>query len=75
MRFHVPSVLLGFIAAVGLVFLLGADRPYEPEFGRFDLEATANHVFVIDRTNGKVWEKYVTESNGQSDQDFALPKN
>ena len=73
MRFHFSSVLLGFASAVGLLMLLGAGRPVE-EFGRFDLEATSNHVFVIDRTTGKVWEKYVTEGGGQSDQDFALPK-
>lgn len=75
MRFHFPSVLLGFVSAIGLLAMLGANHPADQGLGRFDLQATANHVFVIDRNTGKVWEKFVTDNSGQSDQDFALPKN
>ena len=74
MRFHLPSVFLGCIAATALIATLGADHPSFPTYGRFELEATTNRVFVLDRYTGKVWEKFVSDGSGQSDQDFALPK-
>lgn len=76
MRIHWPSLIAGLSAAVCFVVLLGADRPRTGQLdtGRFELEATTNHVFVLDRYTGKVWQRFVTDGSGQSDQDFALPK-
>jgi len=73
MRFHFPSLLVGSLAALAFVSFMAADRPSIP-LGRFELEATPNHVFILDRDTGRVWQKYVTVDSGQSDQDFALPK-
>ncbi len=76
MRIHWPSLITGVFAALSLAAFLGADRPAagQLEFGRFDLEATSNHVFVLDRHTGKVWEKFLTDGSGQSDQNFSHPK-
>lgn len=75
MRYHLPSIFFGFISAIALAVLLGANHSQSSvELRRFELEATSNHVFVLDRFTGKVWQKFVTEGSGQSDQDFALPK-
>lgn len=73
MRLHLPSLLTGIAATASLIALLAADRP-TPLLGRFELEATPSHVFVLDRNTGKVWQKFVTDGAGQTDQDFALPK-
>ena len=73
MRFHLPSLAVGVVASVFLAVLLAADQP-QYLGGRFQLEATPNHVFVLDRQTGRVWQKFVTDGAGQSDQDFALPK-
>ena len=73
MRIHLPSLLAGIAAAFALASLLAADRP-AVRMGRFELEATPNHVFVLDTDTGRVWQKFVTDNTGQSDQDFALPK-
>lgn len=76
MRIHWPSLITGLFAMLSLFAFLGADRPQGGYAvpGRFELEATTNHVFVLDRYTGKVWQKFVTDGSGQSDQDFALPK-
>ena len=73
MRIHFPSLACGFLAMLSLVLFAAAERP-QVTLGRFELEATQNHVFVLDRDTGKVWQKYVSNDSGQSDQDFALPK-
>ena len=73
MRFHAPSLFVGIVAALAFASFIAADRPSE-SFGRFELEATPNHVFVLDRDTGRVWQKYITTDSGQSDQNFALPK-
>lgn len=73
MRMHIPSLLFGTLAAICLATLLAADHTNN-EPGRFELEATPNHVFVLDRHTGRVWQKFVTDGAGQSDQDFSLPK-
>lgn len=73
MRFHFPSLVFGMMTAALIASLLGADHPFEG-FPRFDLEATDNHVFVLDRETGRVWEKFLPTDAGQTDQDFALPK-
>jgi len=73
MRIHFPSLATGAFVILSVVLFAAAQRPptIEP---RFELEATTNHVFVLDRDTGRVWQKYVTNDSGQSDQDFALPK-
>lgn len=72
MRFHFPSLLTGILAALVFASFIAADRPSVP-LGRFDMEATPNHVFVLDRDTGRVWQKHVANDNG-TDQDFALTK-
>ena len=76
MRIHFPSLAAGLVAAVCFTVFLGADRPamQTMDLRRFELEATPNHVFVLDRFTGKVWQKFVTDGSGQSDQDFSHPK-
>ena len=73
MRCHLPSLALGVVAALILGTLLAADRPPLP-WGRFDIEATSHHIFVLDTETGKVWQKFVPEDSGQTDPDFAQPK-
>ena len=73
MRIHFPSLATGAFVVLSVVLFAAAQRPVSTE-SRFELEATSNHVFVLDRFTGKVWQKFVTEGSGQSDQDFALPK-
>ena len=73
MRCHLPSLAMGVFATLTLGTLLAADRtPFH--WGRFDIEATSHHVFVLDTETGKVWQKYVPENSGQTDPDFANPK-
>jgi hypothetical protein len=73
MRIHAPSLVVGLFATLFLVIFAAAQRP-PVTMGRFELEATPNHVFVLDRDTGRVWQKFVTNDTGQSDQDFAQPK-
>ncbi len=73
MRCHLPSLAMGVVAALMLGTLLAADRP-PLNWGRFDIEATNHHVFVLDTKTGKVWQKYVPENSGQTDADFSNPK-
>lgn len=73
MRFHLPSLFIGVIAAISFACFVAADRPTLSS-GRFALQATPNHVFILDTDTGKVWQKYVTDNSGQTDQDFSLPK-
>lgn len=73
MRIHFPSLVTGFLAMLSLLLFVAAQRPPATE-GRFELEATPNHVFVLDRDTGKVWQKFLSTDSGQSDQDFTLPK-
>ena len=73
MRFHFPSLATGAFLVLSIVIFAAAQRPATLE-PRFELEATPNHVFVLDRDTGRVWQKFVTDDSGQSDQDFALPK-
>ncbi len=73
MRIHIPSFATGLLATLSFVFFIAAERP-TMTMGRYELEATTSHVFVLDRDTGRVWQKFVTEGSGQTDQDFALPK-
>ena len=73
MKIHFLSLVTGIAAAVCLTVFMAADRPaFDP--ARFELEATQNHVFVLDRYSGRVWQKFVSEGSGQTDQDFSQPK-
>lgn len=74
MRIHFPSLTIGFLTLLSLVLFVAAQRPDIAAPGRFQLEATQNYVFVLDRDTGKVWQKYLSNDAGQIDQDFALPK-
>ena len=74
MRIHLPSFVTGLLATLSVVFFIAAQRP-SVTLGRYELEATTNHVFVLDRDTGRVWQKFVTENSGHTDQDFSLPKN
>ena len=73
MRCHLPSLAMGVVAAFMLGTLLAANGP-SLHWGRFDIEATNHHVFVLDTETGKVWQKYVPENSGQTDPDFSSPK-
>lgn len=73
MRIHMPSLCVGVISAVILGSLMAADHAASYS-GRFAIEAVPNHVFVLDRETGRVWEKYVPDTSGSSDPDFAQPK-
>lgn len=73
MRLNITSLVVGFFSALSLIAFLGADHVNYPN-ARFELEATDNHVFVLDVHTGKVWQKFVTDGAGQTDQDFAQPK-
>ncbi len=73
MRIHFPSLATGAFVVLSVVLFAAAQRPVSTE-SRFELEATPNHVFVLDRDTGRVWQKFVSDDSGQSDQDFALPK-
>lgn len=73
MRCHLPSLALGVVAAILLGTLIAAGRPPLP-CGRFAIEATHDHVFVLDTESGKVWQKFIPENAGQTDPDFAHPK-
>ncbi len=74
MRIHAPSLFAGIVAALCLAAFLAADRPTNYE-RKYQLEATNHHIFVLDRETGRVWQKYVTDNSGHTDQDFAMPKN
>lgn len=74
MRFHFPSMLVGLGVAFSLVCFVAAQRAAVGGNGRFGLQATENHVFIIDTDTGRVWQKFVTDGSGQTDQDFSLPK-
>ena len=73
MRVHFPSLSVGVLFSIGLAILLAADHPLNT-LGRFDIKATESHVFVLDRETGRVWQKFLTTSSGQSDPDFAQAK-
>jgi hypothetical protein len=73
MRLHLPSALIGGLFALFMGVLLAADRPAF-YLGRFALEATESNVFVLDTETGRVWQKFVSGSSGQTDPDFAQPK-
>lgn len=73
MRMHFPSLALGATVAAAVFLLLGAQRP-PTTMGRYELEANQNHVFVLDRDTGRVWEKFVADDSGHTDQDFSQPK-
>ena len=73
MKPHFPSLIGGIALAVVFSAITGATYT-DIDPARFQLEATTNRVFVLDRYTGRVWEKFVTDGSGQTDQGFSQPK-
>lgn len=73
MRIHFPSLVAGVLLAGSFAMFMAADRPVF-DMGRYDLQTNEHRAFVIDRQTGKVWMKYVTANNVETDHDFSQAK-
>lgn len=73
MKIDLKSLAVGIVVGVALACALGA-AAVQGEVGRFQIFGNENHVYILETTTGRVWEKYVTASQGGTSSDFAKPK-
>ena len=73
MKIDLKSLAVGMVVGVALAFTLGAVAT-QGEVGRYQIFGNENHIFVLETTTGRVWEKFVTSSQGETSRDFAGPK-
>jgi hypothetical protein len=72
--FDFKSLATGVILAALVLLALGASLNNPPQPGRFQIETTGSHVFVIDTATGQVWGKYVIPRRDAKDEEFMKPK-
>jgi hypothetical protein len=72
--FDPKSALMGVVGTVVIACVCGAMSPAGPDVGRFQIETSVQHAFVLDTTTGEVWEKYLPPNRGQMTKDFNRSK-
>jgi len=73
-RLDFKSLATGAVLTVLVLFALGASLNDSPQPGRFQVETTASHVFVIDTAMGQVWGKYVIPRRDAKGEEFLEPR-
>jgi len=74
-QIDIKSFIIGILVTICIALIMGAGQVFpSSNKGRFQLDVSNNHAYVIDSTNGKVWEKYTSDSGGDTSPDFARNK-
>ena len=68
------SFVVGAALTAFVLLALGASLGESPQAGRFQVETTANNVFVVDTATGQVWGKYVSPRQDIKDEEFISPR-
>ena len=68
--FDPKSALLGAVAVIVIASIFGAKSLSGPDVGRFQIQTSEHHAFVLDTTTGRVWEKHLTSSKGINAKNF-----
>ena len=70
------SLIIGVLVTVCITLAMGASvyQPGPAPESRFKIVARDNHVYVLDSTNGRVWEKFAPNTAGRTSQNFLADK-
>ena len=68
------SFIVGAALTVFVLLALGASLGDSPQADRFQVETTANYVFVLDTATGQVWGNYISLRQDMKDEEFMSPK-
>ena len=66
------AVMGGVVVAVAAIFL-GAGKS-EPTVGRYQVSVGPSRAFIVDTMTGQAWEKFVSQSQGETSNNFLSPK-
>ncbi len=69
------SFIIGVLVTFCITLVMGsAGLPINSSDGRFEIIARDNHVYVLDSTNGRVWESFSPSASGRTSQNFHAEK-
>ena len=74
-QIDLKSFVIGVLVTICITMFMGASRFNSASTdGRFQIIARDNHAYVIDTTNGRVWERYAPSTSGRSSSNFHSEK-
>ena len=68
------SFLIGILVTVCIALAMGARFSSATSEGRFQIAVRDNHAYVIDSTDGRVWERFLPSSQGRTSKNFHSEK-
>ncbi len=69
------SFIIGVLVTFCITLVMGAaDFTSISSEGRFKIVSRDNHVYVLDSSNGRVWERYSPSTSGRTSQNFHAEK-